>query len=105
MPGAAGMFLLNNVPGPYSKFSSFAKSIEDTSIRRRAMAQPCRLSVDLVHKNTSDADAYRFIAQVAAKLASSDAAFLVHPSKLITIPFDDEIRVRLAKGDSVLANH
>jgi hypothetical protein len=69
------------------------------------MAQRCWLSVDLVHKNTSDADAYRFIAQVAAKLASSDAVFLVHPSKLITIPFDDEIRVRLAKGDSVLANH
>jgi hypothetical protein len=105
MPGAAGMFLLNNVPGPYSKFSSFAKSIEDTSIRRQATAQCCWLSADLVHKNTSDADAYHFIVQVLAKLAPSDTAFLVHPSKLITIPFDDEVRARLAKGDPILANH
>jgi hypothetical protein len=105
MPDTAGMFLLNNVPGPYSKFSSFANSIEDASIRRRATAQCCWLSVDLVHKNTSDTDAYQFIAQVLAKLAPSDAAFLVHPSKLITIPFDDVVRARLAKGDVILANH
>jgi hypothetical protein len=102
MPGAAGMFLLHNVPGPYWKFSGFLKSIRDASIQREAMAQRCWLSVDLVRKSTSDEDAYRFVAQVVGKLAPPDAAFLVHPSKFIIIRFDDELRARLTRGEPIL---
>jgi hypothetical protein len=100
--GVAGMFLLHNVPGPYWKFSDFAKAIEDPSMRRQAIAQCCWLSVDRVIKNRGDEGAYRFIGQVLAKLAPPDAAFLVHPSKLVTISFDDELRGRLARGERIL---
>lgn len=102
MPGAAGMFLLHNVPGPYWKFSGFLKSIRDASIQREAMAQRCWLSVDLVRKSTSDEDADRFVEQVVGKLAPPDAAFLVHPSKFIIIRFDDELRARLTRGERIL---
>lgn len=98
MPSAAGMFLVISVPGPYTKFSSFQRKITDPSLRRQAEAQKCWLSVDMVHKNTTNEDAYRFIEQVLAKLAPADAAFLVHPSKLVTIPFDDDVRRRMANG-------
>jgi hypothetical protein len=102
MPGAAGMFLLHNVPGPYWKFSGFLKSIRDASIQREAMAQRCWLSVDLVRKSTSDEDAYRFVEQVVGKLAPPDAALLVHPSKFIIIRFDDELRARLTRSERIL---
>jgi hypothetical protein len=39
-----------------------------------------------------------------AKFAPGDAAFLVHPSKLVTIRFDDDLRVRLAKAEGILPN-
>jgi len=104
LPGAAGMFLLHNVPGPYWEYSGFAKAIVDPAIRKKAMAQCCWLSVDRIGKHASEEDGYRFIGQVLANLAPSDAAFLVHPSKLITIVFDDELRGRLARGDPILPN-
>lgn len=101
MPGAAGMFLVISVPGRYTEFSDFQNNIADPSLRRKAEAQKCWLSVDLVHQNTTNEDAYRFIEQVLAKLAPADAAFLVHPSKLVTIPFDDNVRRRLANGEQM----
>lgn len=104
IPGAAGMFLLHNVPGPYWKFSDFAKAIADAAIRKQAMAQRCWLSVDRIGRHGSDEDGYRFIERVLAKLAPPDAAFLVHPSRLVTIPFDDDLRGRLARGERVLPN-
>ncbi len=104
MSDAAGMFLLHNVPGPYWKFSDFAKAIADPAIRKKAVAQCCWLSVDRVGKHGSEEDGYRFIEQVLAKLAPSDAAFLVHPSKPIVIPFDDNLRGRLARGERILPN-
>lgn len=102
LPGAAGMFLLHNVPGPYWEFSGFAKAIEDPAVRKKAIAQCCWLSVDRIGKHGSEEDGYRFIEHVLAKLAPPDAAFLVHPSKLITIPFDDNLRGRLARGERIL---
>lgn len=98
MPRAAGMFLVISVPGPDTKFSSFQRKIMDPALRRRAEAQTCWLSVDMIHKNTTEEDAYRFIEQVLAELAPADTAFLVHPSKLVTIPFDDDLRRRMAEG-------
>jgi len=56
----------------------------------------------MIHRNTTNEDAYRFIEQVLAKLAPADAAFLVHPSKLLTIRFDDEIRRRMATGAAII---
>jgi hypothetical protein len=101
VPGAAGLFLLYSVPGPYTAFSDFADHIEDASLRELALAQECWLSVDLAHAHKTEADGYRFIGQVLAKLAPRDAAVLVHPSRLMTMRFDDEVRRKLAAGEQV----
>jgi hypothetical protein len=96
--GAAGMFLLHTVPGPYTEFSDFAESITDRSLRALAMSQQAWLAVDSIHVHTTQADAYRLIGAVLAKLAPPDAAVLVHPAKPIAMRFDDEVRRRLASG-------
>jgi hypothetical protein len=102
--GAAGMFMLISVPASYTEFSDFAEVIADPTLLSNVKAQCCWLSVDLVHRLTTDEDAYRFIEQVLAKLAPPDAAFLVHPEKRTTIPFDNDIRRRLANGAQILSS-
>jgi hypothetical protein len=101
IPGAAGSFLLHSVPEPYTAFSDFAEHIADASLRRLVQAQTRWLSVDLIHRNTTDAEAYRFIGSVLAELAPRDAAALVHPSRLLTIAFDDRVRRALANGGQI----
>jgi hypothetical protein len=98
IPGASGLFMLLSVPGPYTDFSDFARFITDPALRRKAEAQHCWLSVDLVRKITSDEDAYRFIGAGLAKLAPADAAMLVKPDDNSVVLFDEEIRRRLAAG-------
>jgi hypothetical protein len=98
--GEAGTFLLNSVPGPYSDVSDFARFIKDQTVRKKALAQRCRLSVDLISK-TSSTDAYRFIGRTAAKLAPGNAAFLVHPTDGTIIPFTEDLRRRLAGGQEI----
>lgn len=102
--GAAGMFMLLSVPRPYTEFSNIAGAIADPLLLRKVKAQCCWLSVDLIQRHTTDEDAYRFIEQVLAKLAPPDAAFLVDPEKLIPVPFDDDIRRRLANGEQILSS-
>lgn len=104
IPGAAGIFLLNNVPGPYTDFSKFAEAISDPSVRSSVDKQCCWMSVDLIHRNTTDEDAYCFIEKVLAQFAPADAAFLVDPDKGATITFDDGIRGRFAKGERILSS-
>ena len=101
IPGAAGMFFLHTVPGPYTEFSDFAEHIADDSLRQLAQAQACWLSADLVHQHTTAEEAYRFIGGALAELAPEDAAVLVHPSRLTTIPFDDRVRRELASGGAI----
>ena len=96
--GAAGMFMLQAVPGPYTMFSDFAEAITDPDLRALALAQQAWLSVDAMHVHTTEAEAYRLIGSLLAKLAPPDAAVLVHPSKPIVMRFDDEVRTRLANG-------
>jgi len=98
IPEASGMFMLNNVPGPYTEFSYFAEYISDDVLRERATAQNCWLSIDLINLTTSIEDAYRFIGKVLARLAPDDAAFLVHPETYCSIVFDNDVRARLAGG-------
>jgi hypothetical protein len=104
IPGAAGMFLLFSVPGPYTEFSDFAEFIRDADLLREVEAQCCWLSIDLIGPVRTDDDAWRFIEQVLAKLAPSDAAFLVHPEKRITLPFNEDVRGRFAKGERILSS-
>lgn len=99
VPDREGIFQLHNVPRPYTEFSGFALHIDDPSLRRLATMQDCWLSVDLIHRVTTEDNSIRFIAQVIARLAPADAAVLVDPSRLAAIPFDDDIRRRLARGD------
>jgi hypothetical protein len=101
IPGAGGTFLLHSIPGPYTHFSDFAEHIADASLRRLARAQTCWLSVDLIHKDAAEAEAYRFIGGVLAQLAPPDAAVLVHPSRLVTIIFTDQVRRELASGGEI----
>ena len=103
VPGAAGAFMLNSIRGPYTDVSDFAAAIADRSLRREAERQRCWLSVDLVHRHSTDEDAYRFIGQVLAELVPADAAFLVHPGRRATIVFDDNIRRQLKNGEPILA--
>ncbi len=98
MAGAAGLFMLLSVPGPYTEFSDFAGSIADPLLRRKAEAQTAWLSVDLIGKITTNEEAYRFIGAVLAKLAPADAACLVKPATKSTIVFDDTVRGQLASG-------
>jgi hypothetical protein len=96
--GAAGMFMLHSVPGPYTEFSDFAQAIADPGLRKLAIAQQAWLAVDAMHVHTTEADAYRLIGAVLAKLAPPDAAVLVHPSRPIVMRFDGDVRSRLASG-------
>lgn len=96
--GAAGMFMLHSVPGPYTEFSDFAEAIEEPGLRALAVAQQAWLSVDVMHVHTTEAEAYRLIGALLAKLAPGDAAVLVHPSQPIAMRFDDDVRHRLASG-------
>jgi hypothetical protein len=96
--GAAGMFMLHTVPGPYTEFSDFAESITDPSLRTLAVSQQAWLAIDTMHVHTTEADAYRLIGVVLAKLAPPDAAVLVHPSKPIVMRLDEDVRSRLAGG-------
>jgi hypothetical protein len=102
IPGAAGMFMLQSVPGPYTEFSDFAEHIADASLRRLAEAQSCWLSIDLLHLYTSEQDAYRFIGRALARLAPPDAAALVQPARPVTVAFNDQVRSALASGDNLL---
>ena len=71
-------------------FSDFAEAITEPGLRALAIAQHAWLSVDAMHVHTTEADAYRLIGAVLAKLAPPDAAVLVHPSK----PIVDALRRR-----------
>lgn len=101
IPGAAGIFMLHNVPGPYTQFSSFADRINDASMRRRARQQKCWLSIDLISSKAKSDEAYRFIGQVIASLAPPDTAFVVHPGTLAMLTFDLTVRRRLASGEHI----
>ena len=101
VPGAAGIFMLNSVPGPYTHFSKFAEAIADPSLRASVAKQCCWLSVDLIHSKASDEEAYRFIEKVLAKIAPADAAFLVDPDTGAVMRFDDSVRSRFAKGEQI----
>jgi hypothetical protein len=96
--GAAGMFMLQAVPGPYTMFSDFAAAIKEPDLRALAVAQQAWLAVDAMHVHTTEAEAYRLIGSLLANLAPRDAAVLVHPSKPIVMRFDNEVRGRLAGG-------
>jgi len=98
IPGAAGMFMVQSVPGPYTEFSDFARFITDTSLRRKAEAQQCWLSIDLIHMFANKDEAYRFIAVALAKLAPADAAVLVKPQTNAAVLFTAELRSQLAAG-------
>lgn len=95
--GMAGLFMLNNVPAPYTEFSDFAEFIVDPVMRELAESQSAWLSIDLIGQSAAE-DAYRFIAKVLARLAPNDAAFLVHPDTGAIIPFDENLRRALADG-------
>jgi len=98
IPGAAGMFMVLSVPARYTEFSDFARSITDVSLRRKAEAQQCWLSIDLIHMFTNKEEAYRFITVALAKLAPADAAVLVKPETNAAVLFTTELRSRLAAG-------
>lgn len=98
--GAAGTFMLNSVPGPYSEFSDFADRIDDPRLKALALAQDAWLSVDLITKSAEATGASRFIGKALAELAPTDAAALV-VSYGRTIYFDDSVRRRLAHGEAL----
>jgi hypothetical protein len=97
--GATGMYMLHSVPGPYTEFSDFADRIDEADLRTLALAQQCWLGIDCYAG--AEEDAYRFIGKVLAALAPADAVALVHPDRLTTIRFDDDLRRRLAENGAI----
>lgn len=95
---ATGMFLLQSVPAPYTEFSPFADHIRDAALRRNAVAQQAWLAIDQIG-GSNEADAYRFLGKVLAALAPGDASVLVHPERLVSYPFDAEMRLKLSKAE------
>jgi len=100
VPNNGGVFMVQNVPSPYTEFSNFLSHISDPTLHQLAAAQSCWLSVDLMHQYEPKVeDAYRFIGALLAKLAPSDAAVLVHPSRMDAVRFTEHTRRQLAAGD------
>jgi hypothetical protein len=99
--GAAGMFMLNSVSGPYTDVSGFGAHISDPDLRRLALAQEAWLSVDLIGGG-APSNAYRFIGKAIAQLAPADTAVLVDPESNKIWRFDDALRRRLAQGPEVI---
>jgi hypothetical protein len=95
LPGASGVFLLHNVPAPYSEFSDMVGRIPDPSLRDIAKAQGCWMSVDRISQS-DEAEAYTFIGRVLARLAPPDAAVLLHPSRRTAVRFTEDVRRQLA---------
>jgi hypothetical protein len=97
VPGANGMFMFHNVPGPYAEFSDISTRLSG-ALRDLALKQPCWMSIDLMHAYDADDDGYRFIGPVLAQLAPTDAAVLLHPSKMTAVEFTPDVRRQLASG-------
>jgi hypothetical protein len=103
LPGVAGFYQLNSVPGPYTEFSDFARHMADAALRQVATAQTCWLSIDRMHGyDSSEEGAYRFIGSLLGLLAPADASVLLHPSHYAAVGFTEEIRRRLVEGVPVL---
>jgi hypothetical protein len=98
VPDASGMFMLRNVPGPYSECSDFPSRLTG-SIRELALGQQCWMSVDAVLTHGTDEDAYRFIGRVLAQFAPPDSAVLLHPSRMVATAFNDTVRRQLSAGE------
>jgi hypothetical protein len=96
VPGAGGMFMLHNVPGPYAEFTDISRL--SGSLRDLALKQPCWMSIDLMHAYGAEEDGYRFIGPVLAQLAPTDSTVLLHPSKMIAVQFTPDVRRQLASG-------
>jgi hypothetical protein len=96
VPGASGTFLLHNVPGPYTEFSDMIDRIPDASLRDVARAQEGWMSVDLM-AGSGEAEGYKFIGSVLARLAPADAAVLLHPSRGTAVRFTADVRRKLAE--------
>lgn len=97
VPGASGLFMLHNVPAPYSGFSDLIDRIPDASLRDIAKAQGWWMSVSLISQSEA-AEAYKFIGSVLARLAPPDAAVLLHPSRGTAVPFTADVRRKLAEN-------
>jgi hypothetical protein len=100
IPNYTGLFLIHNVPRQYSAFSDYLQHIKNPEMRRLADSQACWLSVDLIHRHTTETeeDAYRFIRRVLGKLAPEDTTLLIHPSQYHVARFTPKLRAILAAG-------
>jgi hypothetical protein len=96
---ATGIFMVHSGPGPYTAFSTFAEHIDDPELRRLAISQEFWLAVDLLYAYGASDEAYGFIGRLLALLAPSDAAVLVHPSRMMTVRFTSDTRKQLASGN------
>lgn len=104
LKGYSGMYLVHNVPGPYSEFSDFLAHVEDPELAEAAARLPCWMSVDLLHAHAGEADASRFVSTVLAQLAPGDAELLVHPGRSLVTRFTPQVRRVLAAGGEAFGN-
>lgn len=98
VPGARGIFMVHDVPGPYADVSDYLDHVADPALRRQAAARTCWQSVDLVNGWSGEDEAWRFIAMTLAALAPADAAILVEPGRALVVPWSAALREALADG-------
>jgi len=103
VPGVRGTFMLHSVPGPYTEMSDFAVHIADLALRKRAESQACWMSIDLRarHRTADEAEPYRLIGALLAKLAPADAAFVVDLATSASQVCRGRPGGRLARGERI----
>jgi hypothetical protein len=101
VPSHSGVFFVNFIASPYTKFSEFAAHISAPPLLDLVRQHAAWLSLDLIGEIGSEDDAYRFIGKALAQLAPLGSLAIVHPEKHIIVPFAESSRDHL-RADKVL---
>jgi hypothetical protein len=98
VPGATGLYMLQNIAADFAGVSDFADGIDDPALRTLIFEQQAWLSIDVIEAAV-DQGCRRFIGKVLAHLAPADAAILADPDRRTAIRFDEQVRGQLAREE------
>jgi len=98
---AAGLFMLQSVPGPYTSFFRL-RQVHHGSRGQATGAGATELAVDRSYGQAYDRG--RSLSLHRPRRGDTrprDAAYLVHPTRRIIVAFDEDVRRRLANGEQM----
>ncbi len=96
IPGYAGGFMIHSVPASYDGYSDFKQCIKDAELIQIVNTHRSWLSVDRIMPQGTEEEHYRFIGVLLSRIAPEDSVAVVHPTKLLTIRFTEEVRTSLS---------